>query len=291
MSTQAPTFALLGQVARYTETLARDPQSTVFVSLAEIFRQCGLLQEACAVAEKGLQTLPGYAPGYVVLARIQAQQGQLDPAKDAFEAALALDASNADALKGLARLCSLQGEPVRARTLLEKLLESHPEDQVARKMLGTLPAAPEPLDLVPPPPAPLAIPAESAPEEPKPQRVGRAAPNPNAPISTATIAEIYVRQGFTLRALKVYRDLLQADPHNEEIRRKLVELKAQIDREEGKEGAQAVGFEEESAILPEPEAKPVIAPAPAQQQPVVAAGVIEQLEQWLLAIEQRRGHV
>lgn len=290
MSTQAPTFALLGQVARYTETLARDPQSTVFVSLAEIFRQCGLLQEACAVAEKGLQTLPGYAPGYVVLARIQAQQGQLDPAKDSFEAALALDASNADALKGLARLCRLQGEPIRARTLLEKLLESHPEDQVARKMLGTLPAAPEPLDLVPPPPALLAIPAESAPEEPKPQRVGRAAPNPNAPISTATIAEIYVRQGFTLRALKVYRDLLQADPHNEEIRRKLVELKAQIDREEGKEGAQAAGFEEEPAILPAPEAKPVIAAAPAQQ-PVVAAGVIEQLEQWLVAIEQRREHV
>lgn len=286
MSTQAPTFALLGQVARYTETLARDPQSTVFVSLAEIFRQCGLLKEASAVAERGLQTLPGYAPGYVVLARIQAQQGQLDPAKDSFEAALALDESNADALKGLARLCSLQGEPARARTLLEKLLESHPEDQAARKMLGTLPAAP----VVPLSPVPPAKVAENPAEEAKPQRSGRTASNPNAPISTATIAEIYVRQGFTLRALKVYRDLLQADPHNEEIRRKLVELKGQIDREEGKEGAQAAGFEETSAILPAPEARPVIAAAPAQP-PVVAAGVIEQLEQWLVAIEQRRGHV
>lgn len=290
MFTQAPTFALLGQVARYTETLAKDPQSTVFVPLAEIFRQCGLLQEACAVAEKGLQTLPGYAPGYVVLARIQAQQGQLAPAQDAFEAALALDESNADALKGLARLCSLQGEPVRARSLLEKLLEFHPEDQAARKMLDTLPPPPAPVDLIRPAPAPLAKLAESVPEESKPQRSGRAAPNPNAPISTATIAEIYVRQGFTLRALKVYRDLLQADPHNEEIRRKLVELKAQIDRDQGKEDESTAGFEEESAILPAPEVQTVSATAPALGS-VIAAGVIEQLEGWLVAIEQRRGHV
>lgn len=290
MSPQAPTFALLGQVARYTETLARDPQSTVFVSLAETFRQCGLLQEACAVAEKGVQTLPGYAPGYVVLARIQAQLGQLAPAEDSFEAALALDENNADALKGLARLCSLQGEPDRARTLLGKLLDSHPEDQAARKMLSTLPADPAPVEVAPPAVVPIAKGTESVRDQPKPLRSGRPVTNPNAPISTATIAEIYVRQGFTARALKVYRDLLQADPHNEEIRRKLVELKAQIEREDGKESTKAAGFEGESAVLPASEAQPVAVTA-TPSAPVGAVGVIEQLEKWLVTIEQRRGHV
>lgn len=290
MSTQAPTFALLGQVARYTETLARDPQSTVFVSLAETFRQCGLLQEACAVAEKGIQTLPGYAPGYIVLARIQAQQGQLVAAVGSFEAALALDENNADALKGLARLCSLQGESARARTLLGKLLDSNPEDQAARKMLSTLPADPAPVKVAPPVVVPPAKAPESEVEEPKPLRSGRSAPNPNAPISTATIAEIYVRQGFTLRALKVYRDLLQADPHNEEIRRKLVALKAQIDSEGVKDDPRGAGFVEEPAIVASVAAQPVIATA-TSNEPVVTPGVIEQLEKWLVTIEQRRGYV
>jgi hypothetical protein len=48
------------------------------------------------------------------------------------------------------------------------------------------------------------------------------------PISTATIAEIYIRQGFPEKALKVYRDLLRADPQNDQLRQKLIALKARL---------------------------------------------------------------
>lgn len=290
MSRQSPTFALLGQVARYTETLARDSHSSVFVPLAETFRQCGLLREACAVAEKGLQTLPDYAPGYIVLGRIQAQQGHLVPAVASFEAALALEEGNADALKGLARLCSLQGQSSRARVFLLKLLAMNPGDSAAQKMLGTLPADPAPTQVIPPPVPPSGKVAESVLEETKTLRGGRSAPNPHAPISTATIADIYVRQGFTLRALKVYRDLLQADPHNEEIRRKLVELKVRIKREEGTGSTSSSESQGATAVLPPTAAAPVVAVAMVGV-PMGAAGALEQLENWLVAIEQRRGHV
>lgn len=290
MSSQSPTFAVLGQVARYTETLARDPQSTVFVALAEIFRQCGLLQEACAVAEKGVQTLPEHAPGYVVLGRIQAQQGDVQSAMGTFETALTLDAGNADGLKGLARLCHLQGDSAKSRALLGKLLELAPDDQAARKMLAALPPEPPPAPVVPTPPVPAAQTVESAAVESKPQRSPRSAVNPNAPISTATIAEIYVRQGFTLRALKVYRDLLQADPHNEEIRRKLVDLKARIEAEEGKQSGRPAEPETDSAGLPQPESGTIHETAPATEGGH-AFSALGQLEKWLVAIEQRRGHV
>src|SRR5690606_1683688 len=53
------------------------------------------------------------------------------------------------------------------------------------------------------------------------------------PITTATIAEIYIRQGFLRRALKVYRDLLRADPRNEVVRQKLLALKERILETEG----------------------------------------------------------
>lgn len=52
------------------------------------------------------------------------------------------------------------------------------------------------------------------------------------PLSTATIAELYIAQGFMKKALKIYRDLLDADPHNEELRSRLVELKHRIDEDE-----------------------------------------------------------
>lgn len=290
MSSQSPTFAVLEQVARYTVTLARNPQSTDFVPLAETFRQCGLLQEALAVAEKGIQTLPDHAPGHVVRARIQAQQGDVPAAMASFETALSLDAGNAEALKGLAKLCYLQGESARSRALLKTLLELSPEDQAARNMLAALPAEP-----VPPPPAfttpvPEVENAARVAVESKPSRSARSGANPNAPISTATIAEIYVRQGFTLRALKVYRDLLQADPHNEEIRRKLVDLKVRIEAEEKKESASLGISGDQSAGYGRPAPEDIQAPF-SKGEAAIAVSALGQLEKWLVAIEQRRGHV
>lgn len=287
MSSQSPTFAVLGRVARYTEILARDPKSTVFVSLAETFRQCGLVQEACAVAEKGIQTLPDHAPGYVALARIQAQQGDISSAIAAFETALTLDAGNTDALKGLARLCQLQGESSRSRSLLGTLLDLAPDDQAARKMLASLPPDPAPAPVVPAAPVPV---APAGTDGAKPLRGARSAANPNAPISTATIAEIYVRQGFTHRALKVYRDLLQADPHNEEIRRKLVELKRRIEAEEGKDPR---GFAAPKVANggPAPTETGEMHASPLAAEATIAVSALGQLEKWLVAIEQRRGHV
>lgn len=290
MSGQLLTFALLGQVARYTEALAKDPQSTAFVPLAEIFRQHGLLVEACAVAEKGVQTLPDHAPGFVVLGRIQAQLGQLNQATAAFERTLELDESNDDGLKGLARVCLLQGDSPRARRLLDQVLALNPDDDTARNMLGSLP--PEPLPASQAPEASLAGGKESsdAAEPPRSSRGGRGAVAASGPISTATIADIYVRQGFTLRALKVYRDLLQADPHNEEIRRKLVALKERIEREEREAGGRPTEPPAEKAgrfAVAEADKSAFAEPAKAD----AGAGVVVRLEKWLSAIALRRGHV
>jgi tetratricopeptide (TPR) repeat protein len=44
------------------------------------------------------------------------------------------------------------------------------------------------------------------------------------PIYTRTLAELYVKQGFTTQAIEVFRHLLQADPTADDIRRRLAEL-------------------------------------------------------------------
>jgi len=52
------------------------------------------------------------------------------------------------------------------------------------------------------------------------------------PLQTATIAELYVDQGFLKKALKIYRDLLDANPDNEELRERTVALKHRIDEDD-----------------------------------------------------------
>lgn len=54
------------------------------------------------------------------------------------------------------------------------------------------------------------------------------------PLSTATIAELYIEQGFMKKALKIYRDLLDANPDNEELRQRIVDLKHSIDEDEAR---------------------------------------------------------
>lgn len=54
------------------------------------------------------------------------------------------------------------------------------------------------------------------------------------PLATATIAELYIEQGFMKKALKIYRDLLDANLGNEELRQRIVDLKHRIDEDEAR---------------------------------------------------------
>lgn len=211
MTLDAAAGSLLGKIAGYVEILAKDPRSTVFISLAESYRQMGLLDEALDVATRGVHALPSFSPGYTTLGRIQVQLGNLDAAAAAFERALLIEPEDLVSLKGLARVRVQQGDRAQALKLVRRAVALKPDDAVAQKMLAALGV-------------PAAAPAVVAPPQPVPP----AAHSTVDPISTPTIAEIYIRQGFLGRAMKVYRDLLQADPHNEEVRRKLVELKERI---------------------------------------------------------------
>ncbi len=52
------------------------------------------------------------------------------------------------------------------------------------------------------------------------------APDPSPPLVTRTMAELYVRQGFIDRAVEVYRQLVEREPGDDGIRRRLAELEA-----------------------------------------------------------------
>jgi hypothetical protein len=92
--------------------------------------------------------------------------------------------------------------------------------------------------------------------------------------------------------MKVYRDLLQADPHNNEIRQKLVELKQRIETQQAsplpvETAAPAVPV----AAAPVPAAEVPAAAAVEDARQAVAARQLAVLTRWLDSISRRRADV
>jgi tetratricopeptide (TPR) repeat protein len=92
---------------------------------------------------------------------------------------------------------------------------------------------------VPPPSAAAPVPAFAPQPEPQPAPAPSEAPAPAAPppppaapapeaasgeLMSATLAELYFKQGFAEKAVEVYRQLIEREPENDRLRRRLAEL-------------------------------------------------------------------
>jgi len=60
------------------------------------------------------------------------------------------------------------------------------------------------------------------------------------PLTTVTLAELYVSQGFARRARIIYRELLEADPENIELKKRLAALDLEIDNDGTTAGEQSL---------------------------------------------------
>ena len=244
--------ALLTKIASYVEILAKDPHSTVFVTLGDAYRQLGRLDEALEVARKGVQGLPWFSPGHVVLGQILMARDEIGEALGCFNKALTLDGESIAAFKGLAAIYSQKGQPDLARQVLERAEQIHPGNSSIQHMLNRLSAVVEE-------PAHTAAAPQTDQEEPV-----------EAPIATTTIAELFVKQGLLSQACQVYRDILQANPDNDQVRAKLIELEGRLT----------------SNSLPDVAGEPVSFDTLAAQEEPLAI-----LQRWLIAARLRREHV
>src|SRR5207248_1190841 len=78
------------EVRLWSDELARDPSSLVFLPLAETLRRQGQLDLARKVASRGLERHPQSADAHDQLARIHADGGELQAAFDEWEMVLRL---------------------------------------------------------------------------------------------------------------------------------------------------------------------------------------------------------
>ena len=252
---------LIGKISTYLQIVSKDPHSTAFVPLAEAYRQLGLLGDALEAARMGTAMLPHFCPGFTTLGRILGQMGRIDEAMIAFTKALDIDHQSQSALVGLARLHLVRGEREQARRILHQAAEFHPDDELVVNMLVAI-------DM----PSPWQHLKSAPPEETSPAAaLATAEPLVSIPIPTATLAEIYAKQGLTDQAAHVYEEILRSEPDNLAVARRLAELR---------------GFPP-----PPVPAEPAAPLAEAATAPPAARQLLETFERWLRAVQVRRAHV
>ncbi len=199
--------SLSQNIKKYTEELAKNPKSRVFVPLADAYRAMGKTEEAIEIARKGVSHYPHYVGGKMALARAYFENGEGENARTLLEGILHTAPDNLLANRILAEIYQQEGQGPKAIPLLKRLLTLEPGDSYVSSMLAEIETMETPTDELPPLEAPIERESVSV-EEPLPQ----------AKIQTVTMAEMYLKQGHLEEALGVYKDLLDQDPDNETLK-------------------------------------------------------------------------
>ncbi|NVN89501.1 MAG: tetratricopeptide repeat protein [Desulfuromonadales bacterium] len=241
---QQQSASFWADIKHFEERLAQDPDSYLFAQLADVYLKVNLVDDALHTAKQGAKKFPTYVAGQRALAMACHAKGLVEECRQALEIVTAALPEDAEAQKMLARLMVSSGELDSAKKVFRVLLEFYPENAEFQEELDLL-AQPvhlpdevdrdtEHAEIA----SDLQLPcAETGFLEDEIIELTEddiwveeleapvdAAPVQHDPLSTATLAELYVQQGFISKALDIYRALLNEDPANSEVQSRIAEL-------------------------------------------------------------------
>jgi tetratricopeptide (TPR) repeat protein len=128
----------LEDIEKLKEKVKKDPNSKLFVPLAEEYRKTGMLDEAISVLMTGITGQPGYASARVSLGKIYLEKKMAPAAKEEFEKVISAIPENLFAHKKLAEIYRDSGEKERAIGEYRVVLKLNPLDDDAVSNLETL---------------------------------------------------------------------------------------------------------------------------------------------------------
>ena len=302
------------EIAKYLNILSKDPGSMVFAPLAEAYRKTGMLDEAIATAQDGLELHPNYVSGMVALGRAYYEKGLLIEAREILDQVHATAPDN-----------------IIAANILEEIKKTEARSQKSEETTEEVPQVGWAAPTVQEPEVIEAVELEEVAEAEEVEAeeeavtttygeeiteelwtgesIHEAPPGveeevrPKREITTSTIADLYIKQGYIDKAIDIYQALYNANPYNEEIKRKLDGLKRQVEEQEQVEVK--VEVEEFGVGWAEPTGQEKLAPLPQAplKQELVGAGLkpapteeaidkdtenIKRLESWLRTIQSER---
>jgi tetratricopeptide (TPR) repeat protein len=242
-------------IERLQQKIAKDPDSKLFVPLAEEYKKAGMVDEAINVLVQGLEKQPNYLSARVSLGKIYMGKGLLNEARDEFQKVIAIIPDNLYAHKKLAEIYQELGERDNAMKELHSVLNLNPTDEWAVSNLSAIEQEPQQIPEEKPYEIPLATEDEEPAEMPLQAASGEevkymieeqrdeeqaAAEQPDeeeissfedtlqepAPVHIAPDAETYIKQGNYNAAMNTYKTILSEDPENKQVLQRVAELKA-----------------------------------------------------------------
>ena len=202
------------EIKELSKKLAQNPDSMVFVQLADVLRRAGDLEQSVQVCQVGLERHPTYTTARAILGRNYLDLGKLDEAESEFRKIEVSDPENIMAHRMLGQIFMQKGQFAEAINRQQRVLSLDPEDSTAQELLQEALAKSKEA----PSPASSAPKAEAAPVPP---------PKPAAASDqsgTIKVAEIYIKKRAYDEAAEVLQEVLSADPDNSVARQKLQEV-------------------------------------------------------------------
>jgi len=225
-------------IKNFEEQLAEFPDSLCFARLSEVYLKVGLIDDALHTARLGVNKHPRFLSGQKALALACHAKGLNDEALTALKLVTEALPEDISSQKLLGRLSTETGARDAACRAFRTVLEFAPDDIESRIELeslersagitaSVLEADEDDESII----EDLEILEEGQPEsEFLTQKVS---PAPDSvtfphhdPLSTGTLAELYVKQGFIQKALDIYRAILADNPADRIVGERIVELEA-----------------------------------------------------------------
>ena len=188
---------------------SRDPEGLAFAPLAEALSKRGDIRQAVDLLSDGISRHPNFSTGHVIAAGVYLGQGMMAEADSAARRTLELDPENVVALAILSQILGERGAE-ETKSVDDKLVVTDPEvvktSIVSDRLEGQDGQVVEGR-------AELPDPAE---EDPHTYLY--------EPVHTRTLAALYMSQGFSTKALDVYRHLRLTQPNAEDLAVRITEL-------------------------------------------------------------------
>jgi tetratricopeptide (TPR) repeat protein len=285
---KTPGNPLSPEILSLIDKVAKDPQSKLFMPLAEEYMKCGMLDEAMMVLNDGLEVYPNFFSAKVTLGKVYLKKDQVEDAKAQFEEVVQASPDNLFAHRKLAKIYRDENDLERARTSCRVVLSANPKDAEIKSLMdeiehsfqetaglsqetkaGVLENQPQEHleastvsgtgsleDAMPLEPTFLSAeePVSILPEEVQEE------------IATESLADIYIKQGHYEKGMEIYKKLLSQNPSNKAIARKLEEteyLKSISSKDLGLQPA----HDQQEASSAQTEELPSFAESPAYPDP------------------------
>jgi tetratricopeptide (TPR) repeat protein len=231
----------LENIERLKEQVEKDPESKLFIPLAEEYRKAEMLEEAIQVLKDGIERQPQYMSARVSLGKIYLDLGLLDDAKAEFEKVVQTIPENLFAHRKLAEIHRILGDRGKATEEYRTVLQLNPMDEWALQNLADIEK-----ELQDSPRISGDLRRESdefseetistqetisqtpgstfMDEEFKSDKDSKESFSHSVP--TIDDADTLISQGNYVDAMKIYKKIISVDPMNIQVKQRMEELKA-----------------------------------------------------------------